>query len=939
MVNVKVMKTLLMVLFLWMLPGCFHVLDAEPPFMPAVQARSASCTTDNGTRDKAWQTFRARFPYHYQTIALSKPFGDGCRTLVVAEPPPDTTLDGLKEAIGVDSIAFSTSRHRIGHDGWVADAVTVLPPLAEEDVASVVGELSRYVFKTAYKAYATPIDGAKAPAAGKLDVRVHPAEIKQWVFDAAASFRPVIGGSSLTTAEVMTPARAGIYYLSSQPVVAWSIPRGADITALAVEARQFALDSDVLFGAVANKDTVLILARERSVGVDELPPMRAETLALLASVDDDQLGQSYERNHILSGTYTVGKDWAPIYLSPQLIDTEYGSLLNITDQLLKSWSNVGLTTYANFHYPKPATWPFEKPVPEVLNADTLVYNWNTRGLGALFDFGDRKIFSARGTASHSVMYGVDDQPSREALGAETRAYEWFSGLSDPSLVRTVQYTVFYQIAHNLGLGVKQPSRVDTEQLGVDVLEKAVYDLLAKLRAATPETVKVAMEKVVGIHPGLTEEQTRNLKIEALLNVVKYKHLLEDSNDDELGRMAKILASPRENHRRIAAIWRSNDASQSDIVDALLSLTTRELAEGANFVQGLVDLDRVKDAYVAATLKRPSRWIRTPVVVVSSNAGSMRDATGGHNIDSKISRFEVGRGRGSRVIRPENLDRVVFSHEGTPTLGATPIALRSPSTALSAGEPRVEAADRGFAVARAGQESSAGWSEAPKGPSSGCGPGCISVRREGNGFSVVMEDRAVVANNRAAVADAIVFAASRPAVGQGPIRVELEGFNKRDGRNLLRTARRAKDVQFQAISHRRDVNAAKALQSSYDLSHATVKPAEFKAYADGTSAVGILIEVPPGAMDQPKGSVQVRTMFKQVVPESRLPALLQAAVNKVRESSGREVSTEEMNRRVRTEMRDVLQKTGVDGEIEVDFETPFGDIGISRRDQVGDHPGS
>ena len=72
-----------------------------------------------------------------------------------------------------------------------------------------------------------------------------------------------------------------------------------------------------------------------------LPPLRVETILQLAAVGQDELSQSYERRNIISGRYDEKHDWAPIYLSAALLDTEYGSLLNITDQLLKSWSMGG----------------------------------------------------------------------------------------------------------------------------------------------------------------------------------------------------------------------------------------------------------------------------------------------------------------------------------------------------------------------------------------------------------------------------------------------------------------------------------------------------------------------------------------------------------------------------------------------------------------------
>ena len=46
-------------------------------------------------------------------------------------------------------------------------------------------------------------------------------------------------------------------------------------------------------------------------------------------------------------------DWAPILLSRELTNTEYGQILNMTDQMLKSWSNSNSVIYGNFPYPTP----------------------------------------------------------------------------------------------------------------------------------------------------------------------------------------------------------------------------------------------------------------------------------------------------------------------------------------------------------------------------------------------------------------------------------------------------------------------------------------------------------------------------------------------------------------------------------------------------------
>lgn len=86
-------------------------------------------------QDADWGRFRRAFPFHMQAIAVSKPYPDQSRTLIVSEPPPDVTLDGLK---AVDAGALTTceiKQHTVGSDGWARDAVTAEtklgPPGAE----------------------------------------------------------------------------------------------------------------------------------------------------------------------------------------------------------------------------------------------------------------------------------------------------------------------------------------------------------------------------------------------------------------------------------------------------------------------------------------------------------------------------------------------------------------------------------------------------------------------------------------------------------------------------------------------------------------------------------------------------------------------------------------------------------------------------------------
>ena len=197
-------------------------------------------------------------------------------------------------------------------------------------------------------------------------------------------FVPLHGGDSTSLRALIQANRTGVFLSNEPGVVALLVSRTRPLNESGIDIREFALDTDLIVGAVGNAGPVAVLGRERTIDVATLPPLRTETLVQLAAAAHakEELAQSYERTFLFAGRYQdePNRDWAPIYLSKELHDTEYGSLLNITDQMLKSWSQHGGIEYANFGYPKPRQFPFDKPLSEQAGVSRLTFNWNTRGV-------------------------------------------------------------------------------------------------------------------------------------------------------------------------------------------------------------------------------------------------------------------------------------------------------------------------------------------------------------------------------------------------------------------------------------------------------------------------------------------------------------------------------------------------------------------------------
>ncbi len=398
-----------------------------------------------------WRGFRQTFPFHSQGVGLSDAATDGSRTLIVSEPPPHVTLGNILTTVGGELLLnHQVKKHPIGYDGWVKDVAMGVKG-SDEELQSMLSRLHQRLFFTSYKSYTLKLPTSVRAMQFGLNLTVTPEEMKRWVVDEREQFFPVEGGKAESLISLAKEASSGVYISRRLGLIGWWIPQTRHIYECRVQARQFSLDADLIIGGIANQWGIFVLGRERIVPVDILPPLRIETLTLLADVQDGQQGmlaQSYERNHDFAGRIEDGKDWAPILLSPELRDTEYGSLLNITDQLLKGWSNHGETLYVNFDYPIPQRWPFAAPLSQALMARRLTYNWNTKGVGYTINFGDVSILALNRSGSLPVTYipdGMGRTITQEVDHAQETGYSYFSSINDPNLVRVVQYAAIYQI--------------------------------------------------------------------------------------------------------------------------------------------------------------------------------------------------------------------------------------------------------------------------------------------------------------------------------------------------------------------------------------------------------------------------------------------------------------------------------------------------------------
>jgi hypothetical protein len=756
--------------------GCAAALPASVLSLPEdARVAFAKCGVDAGTVDAVWKEYRKQRPFHAQQIAASEPFEGGCRVLILSEPPADVTVAKLSKVNPALSALF-VERHGVGVDGWTEDLVGVVPPMSADDLSELTSDLHVAVFGSAYRARLAPISAANSWN-GTLDIEVRPAEVYDWVFGEGTSFSSVDGGAPRQAADLLDPRQTGVYVSSAAGLVLWSLPKTGPFEEQKANVRMFGLESDLILGAVSDEDAVLVIGRERIAPEEVSPPLRFETVKMLATTSLDELQQSYERTQLFAGKMRSGKDWAPILLSAPLVDSELGSLLNLTDQMLKRWSMNGMIDYERFQYPRePTRWAFRKPISEELGGASMTYNWNTKASGTLVNVSeDRTLYWMNRTGALHMSYLPDGKSNERAASYEERARDFFAGQSDPYLVRAVQYTALFQAFRQLG--VTRVDRARSAEAEVDataaiaLLESAGTDAFQRLMTATDGERKEGGERLaerglVSIDEYLAyqlEEDLLRIPAEHREEVARrYKEATSEGIKNKIAaakakRAAEVAANlyfvqlelracndataPR--HMAVALVRRgfveaAIESPENWSAFSQMLQTPRARAEAeeikaaADFVHkhrltlqnveswkdaaaAMGDVDDVeKQCRQASRSRGNTSRIKTPSVVWSS--GIKLQVTGGHNVGSDVPRF-------AKIIEPSRLPHLVLDKEGW-GYRATPPQPRPPAEALGGVAERAPP----LLVAEAGHRApppnvpGAGWFRLPQEPTFKLGGG-------------------------------------------------------------------------------------------------------------------------------------------------------------------------------------------------------------------------
>lgn len=612
--------------------------------------------------DSIYLDFRKGFPYHYQTIGVAN-FSDSSRMILISDPPPYLKIDSIQKIFSQFTHRVETKLHKIGYDGYAKDIVIQIANATTENMDKRIKQLSELLFFSDYKPAVMPLPIQQKRiffAENSLDYQISLYEFNQWFLEDQEPFINLKDTTQEYTIQTLFKNDKGGVYFSKEPgFVAWVIPKKSDLDKYKQHIRQFTLDADLILGALADTATLVIIGRERESSLEELPPLQVETILLLASITEKELSQSLDVNDFLAGKMNNGRDWCPTYLSKELEHTEFGSLMTLTDILLKDWSEKGTIREYNYRYPHPSYYPFKEPLFRMLGLNELVYNWNTANALFAIDMEPATIYTLNRTGSLPVSY-FNSPESGRSIGRsyENKAYSYFATVGNTDLARVVQYTALYQLFMDNEITYKGEITHYYPKNKAYLLSQPVRSFLDILKNLSEAEMKLVTDSVVerkfwGFHKGKIEEQIQaqekkhnftytdqqredvfeRFRVNETNHILKQfrsvKRLLNQLSDADFKYVVLLLSYPRGE--------RINSQSQYQLL-----LHSRKIKDLLNMVGknnldlfGL-NLEQVKNFFSNSLIKSSAPYLKTPSLIITYND---LYTTGGHNISSKITRVK------------------------------------------------------------------------------------------------------------------------------------------------------------------------------------------------------------------------------------------------------------------------------------------------------------
>lgn len=632
--------------------GCL-LGNAAPAF-----GRAGAPVSGESAAGQTWKKFRTAQPFQIQVVALTQESGSQKRTLIVSEPSPAITAERLLSVLGKHAIACETREWTVMAGGTVRDLVCSVQNTDRDGWPAVLAQIQLAAFGSTdgMSVVALPVP-PRIMIAHNLDVRFGARDLYNWLIASDQPFRSNAIAPIVKMNEILKRGVRGVFSSQDRALVIWAFDRRRPIDGAGADIRRFSMASDLILGGVANENVVILVGRGRLEPLAHLPPLRSETVLLLAGSPEQELAQSYERTDIIAGSGTDGIDRAPILLSPQLVDTEFGTLLNVADQLLKGWSRAGTIKYNQFAYPPPKTYPFGKVPARLVHPgrDTFLYNWNTDGAAYRQKIAGLDIIVPQRSGALSVIYG---DPRDRPRDLEDVAYDYFARSGDTTLARVVQYTLVYQIFRQFKVTAEAPPispRYQQFSQNIDAVTRRQFKyLLDEISDSELERALRQLWRQKALKENASRSQTSEGKIDEatieriIAEVMSTARALRNVPKSRVTEIANALAD-------VAAFHRQRSKSTSDDqrrVQRTFEMLSRQYPEiemmrllrpftGTLTQSGLIQIAMEKTGgwKTLGGIRDSGRLANhTAYVVESRGIGQLSGATGGHNLDAAVTKY-------------------------------------------------------------------------------------------------------------------------------------------------------------------------------------------------------------------------------------------------------------------------------------------------------------
>ena len=631
----------------------------EYEYIPNQHVEIDSCAAAV-TSDSIYKDFRKKYRFHYQTIGMAS-FADSSRMILLSDIPPHFEIDSIASIFTKFTHKTETHRHSIGYDGYVTDIVILLGNATQKNCDKLIRRLNRTLFFSEYKPTVMTLPAEHKRqyfAQENIDYQLTLNEFNNWFMEEGEAFIHLDDtGNAMTVSDLFVSRARGVYFSQQPGFVAWAVAKNEDIDGQVADIRQFTLDADLILGALADSNTLVIIGRERQSPLHELPPLQTESILLLASTTEKELSQSLDINDLMAGKMVNSKDWCPTYLSRELENTEFGDLMTITDVLLKDWSEHGTIQESYYRYPEPGYYPFDKPLFRKLGLTELVYNWNTYGAMYAIDRDGYTIYTLGRTGSLPVSY-FNSQERSQSIGYryENQAYHYFATLGNTDLARVVQYTALYQLFVDNNISYSGNTYPSFPKNKPFLLFKPTMELLTIIKNLNKEDISLLADSLsqrtfrsyqkeqVDKQLRANEQQHnisysdenisyiyqnvhRDTKEGITRRLLEVKNMLNALPEEQFNKLARYLSYPR------GVTIHDQESYNTMLRGRRVNQLMREIGKNNLDLLGM-DLNNVKNWYAAQLKSNAGRYMKTSSLIITFNDLL---TTGGHNLSSHISR--------------------------------------------------------------------------------------------------------------------------------------------------------------------------------------------------------------------------------------------------------------------------------------------------------------